>query len=95
MLISFIKYAPNVETLPLEAWTAFLLCSRVEVSTCSPNREGQTEILNSNMNRWIRSLPIVLAMFAVGRPGDPDDFPQSAKEQEEPSGRKPARELIC
>ena len=38
---------------------------------------------------------IVLAMFAVGRPGDPDDLPQSAKEQEEPSGRKPARELIC
>jgi len=83
------------KTLALEAWTAFLLCSRVEVSTCSPNRERQTEILNSNMNRWIRSLPIVLAMFAVGRPGDPDDLPKPIQEREKPSGRKPARELIC
>jgi nitroreductase len=37
----------------------------------------------------------VAAMFAVGRPGDPDDLPKLAQEREKPSGRKPARELIC
>jgi nitroreductase len=37
----------------------------------------------------------VAAMFAVGRPGDPTDLPQSAREREKPSGRKPVRELIC
>jgi nitroreductase len=36
----------------------------------------------------------VAMMFAVGRPGDPDDLPKSAQEREKPSGRKPARELI-
>ena len=37
----------------------------------------------------------VAAMFAVGRPGDPDDLPKPVQEREKPSGRKPARELIC
>jgi nitroreductase len=37
----------------------------------------------------------VVAMFAVGRPGDPDDLPESAREREKPSDRKPVRELIC
>jgi hypothetical protein len=35
------------------------------------------------------------AMFAAGHPGDPDDLPKSVQEREKPSGRKPARELIC
>jgi nitroreductase len=32
----------------------------------------------------------VAAMFAVGRPGDPDDLPTPVQEREKPSGRKPA-----
>lgn len=37
----------------------------------------------------------VATMFAVGRPGDPDELPQRAQEREKPSGRKPVREFIC
>jgi nitroreductase len=37
----------------------------------------------------------VAAMFAVGRPGNPDDLPESARAREKPSERKPVRELIC
>jgi hypothetical protein len=37
----------------------------------------------------------VAAMFAVGRPGNPDDLPKPLQEREKPSGRKPVRELIC
>jgi nitroreductase len=37
----------------------------------------------------------VVMMFAVGRPGNPDDLPKPAQEREKPSGRRPARELIC
>jgi nitroreductase len=37
----------------------------------------------------------VAAMFAVGRPGDPNNLPKDVQEREKPSGRKPARELIC
>ena len=36
----------------------------------------------------------VATMFAVGRPGDPDELPQRAQEREKPSGRKPVREFI-
>jgi nitroreductase len=37
----------------------------------------------------------VVAMFAVGRPGDPADLPESAREREKPSSRKPVQEFIC
>jgi nitroreductase len=37
----------------------------------------------------------VEAMIAIGRPGSVDDLPPELKEREVPSGRKPARELIC
>ncbi|MGH7128831.1 MAG: nitroreductase family protein, partial [Planctomycetaceae bacterium] len=37
----------------------------------------------------------VEAMFALGRPGDPDELPQELREREKPSGRKPVGEIIC
>jgi hypothetical protein len=37
----------------------------------------------------------VAAMFALGRPGDPDDLPEPLKEREQPSSRRPVRESIC
>ena len=36
----------------------------------------------------------VCAMFAVGRPGDPDHLPAEMRERERPSPRKPVREII-
>jgi nitroreductase len=36
----------------------------------------------------------VAAMFALGRPGDPADLPEQAREMEKPSGRRPVRESI-
>jgi len=35
------------------------------------------------------------AMIALGRPGDPADLPESAREMEKPSGRKPIAEISC
>lgn len=35
----------------------------------------------------------VNAMFAVGRPGDPDALPDALREREKPSGRKPVEEI--
>jgi nitroreductase len=37
----------------------------------------------------------VAAMFALGRPGDPDHLPPELREREVPSGRRPVRESIC
>jgi nitroreductase len=37
----------------------------------------------------------VAAMFAAGRPGDPNDLPQPMQEREKPSDRKPVGEIIC
>ena len=37
----------------------------------------------------------VTAMFAVGRPGDPDELPADYRKIEVPSGRKNVREIIC
>jgi hypothetical protein len=37
----------------------------------------------------------VEAMIALGHPGSPDDLPESLREREAPSGRKPIREIIC
>jgi nitroreductase len=37
----------------------------------------------------------VAAMFALGRPGAPDQLPENLREGEEPSGRRPVRESIC
>lgn len=37
----------------------------------------------------------VAAMFAVGRPGDPAQLPETLREREIPSGRKLVSELIC
>ena len=37
----------------------------------------------------------VEAMFAVGRPGDPDKLPEQLRKVEVPSGRKPVAEIIC
>jgi hypothetical protein len=36
----------------------------------------------------------VVAMFAVGRPGDPALLPEPLREREAPSGRKPVKEFI-
>ncbi len=36
----------------------------------------------------------VEAMFALGRPGDPNDLPENLREREVPSGRKPVQEII-
>jgi len=35
----------------------------------------------------------VNAMFAVGRPGDPDDLPEALRGREQPTGRKPVAEI--
>lgn len=35
----------------------------------------------------------VLAMIAVGRPGDPDDLPERQRRREKPSDRRPVREF--
>jgi len=35
------------------------------------------------------------AMFAVGRPGDPDQLPEGIRDQEVPSDRRPTAESIC
>jgi nitroreductase len=35
------------------------------------------------------------AMFAVGRPGDPQELPEKLREQETPSDRKPVDAIIC
>ncbi|MDQ3623608.1 MAG: nitroreductase family protein [Verrucomicrobiota bacterium] len=37
----------------------------------------------------------VAAMFALGRPGNPDDLPDELRKLETPSGRRPVRESIC
>jgi hypothetical protein len=37
----------------------------------------------------------VAAMFALGRPGNPDDLPAEIREREIPSDRRPVRESIC
>jgi nitroreductase len=37
----------------------------------------------------------VCAMFAAGRPGDPDQLAPEKRELEKPSPRKPVREIIC
>jgi nitroreductase len=37
----------------------------------------------------------VVAMFAVGRPGDPDQLPPDYRKIEVPSDRKHVREIIC
>jgi nitroreductase len=37
----------------------------------------------------------VAAMFAVGRPGDPDKLPESLRGREIPSDRKPVGEIAC
>jgi hypothetical protein len=37
----------------------------------------------------------ICAMFAAGRPGDPNALPAGLREREEPSQRKPVREIIC
>ena len=37
----------------------------------------------------------VAAMFAVGRPGNPDELPDALRQREVPSARKRVRELIC
>jgi len=36
----------------------------------------------------------VAAMFALGRPGDPDDLPPERREGEVPNGRRPVQESI-
>lgn len=36
----------------------------------------------------------VNAMFAVGRPGDPDQLPESYRDLEKPSSRKPVEEIL-
>jgi nitroreductase len=36
----------------------------------------------------------VVAMFAVGRPGDPGKLPEALRQREVPSGRRPIRELM-
>lgn len=37
----------------------------------------------------------VAAMFAAGRPAEPDVLPEPLREREKPSGRKPISEIIC
>jgi nitroreductase len=37
----------------------------------------------------------VAAMFALGRPGDPDQLPPDYQEMEVPSSRRPVRDSIC
>lgn len=37
----------------------------------------------------------VEAMFAIGRPGDPDTLPEALRKNETPSGRKPVGEIVC
>jgi hypothetical protein len=37
----------------------------------------------------------VAAMFAVGRPGDPEHLPADYRKIEVPSGRKRVRDIIC
>jgi nitroreductase len=37
----------------------------------------------------------VAAMFAAGRPGNPDDLPEELREREIPSNRRPVGESIC
>jgi nitroreductase len=38
---------------------------------------------------------VVCAMFAAGRPGDPNQLPPEMRKREVPSQRKPLREIIC
>jgi len=37
----------------------------------------------------------VAAMFAAGKPGDPNDLPEQMRTREIPSGRKPLKEIIA
>lgn len=37
----------------------------------------------------------VAAMFAAGRPGDPETLPETLREREKPSGRKPISQIVC
>lgn len=37
----------------------------------------------------------VVAMFALGRPGDPDQLPPELREREQITSRRPVRESIC
>ena len=37
----------------------------------------------------------VAAMFAVGKPGDPQQLPEAMRQREVPSNRRPVRESIC
>jgi nitroreductase len=37
----------------------------------------------------------VCAMFAVGKPGDPNELPPEVREREVPTQRKPVDQIIC
>jgi len=37
----------------------------------------------------------VAAMFALGRPGNPDQLPPELREREKVTGRRPVHESIC
>jgi hypothetical protein len=37
----------------------------------------------------------VAAMFAAGRPGDPNQLPEQLQQRETPSDRKPVEQIIC
>ena len=37
----------------------------------------------------------VAAMFAAGRPAEPDTLPEALREREKPSDRKPLAEIVC
>ena len=48
--------------------------------------------------RYALSIPedyAICAMFAAGRPGDPNKLPPELREREVPSLRKPVHEIIC
>lgn len=51
-----------------------------------------------NRARTVLAVPedyAVVAMFAVGRPGDPAELPEKFRAMEIPSGRKPVAKIIC
>jgi nitroreductase len=43
----------------------------------------------------IPELYTILAMIAVGRPGEIDTLPEDLRRKEQPSGRKPLGEIVC
>ena len=71
--------------------------SVMEMSHRSPEFESISAAAEAGLRQHL-AIPddyAVAAMFAVGRPGNPEDMNPELRAREKPSPRKPVQEIIC